>query len=149
MLFRSADFTSTSAADIIIDTFKFDAQPTDVKLFGTLFSPFDPVKFSLAVIETDSSPLQSFSFDGAGGSRQDLVSFRATVAANTPFRLIVLGSGVDTAGNPLTSGTVTYGGSVFASAVPEPETYALLMAGLVGVGAAVRRTQRAASTTAA
>lgn len=140
-----AVFTNPSGDGFFVDTFYFAALPSSSTVFVSLFGLGDPIQFLTAAIETDDlNPSQSVGF--APG--QDLVKFQGTVGANTTFHLVVTGASTLLGVDGLPFGPVSYGGAVIA-AVPEPDTYALLIAGLVGVGAAVRRTQRAASTTAA
>jgi hypothetical protein len=51
------------------------------------------------------------------------------------YQLVVSGTGV-------TGGSASYGGNIVATPVPEPETYALMMAGLAAVGFVAARRRR-------
>ena len=77
--------------------------------------------YTFATIGVDTSPADGFSFTGlAAGS----------------YALTFVGA---------TSGTLggSYGGAILAQTIPEPETYALMLAGLAAVGfVAMRRRQR-------
>ena len=141
-----AVFTQTSSADVFADTFEFAALPSASTVVFSLFGVLGPVEFFVADVIAGGDS-QSFSFFPEDGPL-NRVRFQTSIAANTPFSLTVLGAGVPLAGEAFATGFVTYAGAVVAS-VPEPETYALLMAGLVGVGAAARRKQRAAAPLAA
>ncbi len=50
------------------------------------------------------------------------------------YSLVVSGTGV-------TGGSASYGGSIVATPVPEPETYAMMLAGLAALGFLARRRQ--------
>ncbi len=142
----AAVFTQTSSAELFVDTLEFAALPSASNVVFTLFGVLGPVEFFVADVASGGES-QFFSFFPEDGPLNP-VSFQTSIAANTPFSLTVLGVGVPLAGEDFATGFVTYAGAVVAS-VPEPETYALLMAGLVGVGAAARRKQRTAAPLAA
>lgn len=116
-------FSLNSAADsfggvIEIDPWlnKLDIDVSTVSLF-----------FGSSLVGQDSSPL-AFSFGNLLAGNYSL-----QVAGNV---------GRD---HGLTGAPVAYGGTMMtvAAAVPEPETYAMMFAGLIGVGAAVRRRKAA------
>jgi hypothetical protein len=58
-----------------------------------------------------------------------------TVTASAPFQLVLAGA----AGNP---NFRSYSGNLSVALVPEPETYAMLLAGLAGIGFILRRRGR-------
>ena len=57
--------------------------------------------------------------------------FGLTSIANSPFIVTILGSGA----NPNSA----YSGQIHVSAIPEPESYAMMLAGLLGIVGFVRR----------
>lgn len=133
--------TPTSQDGFIVDTFEFAALPNAGTLFLNFFGLIDPVQFLIVAVETSNSS-EGMGFPGGAGP----VTFQTGIAANTPFKVVLTAASLkldSTTSKPL--GPVTYGASFVVATVPEPETYALLMAGLVGVGAAARRQRRAAA----
>ena len=119
---------------LFIDTFSFIPDTFQGRVSVRLSSLSGPVSFFTASLNG-----QDFSFFPELG--QVDFSFSASVNNDVPLTLIVFGAVLDMDGNP--NGTGSYGGSITA-AVPEPQTYALLLAGLAAIGFAVRR-KRAAS----
>ncbi len=113
-------------------------QGADMALVGVR----GPVQFFVADVASGSGSA-SFSFFPEDGPLPP-VSFHTNIAANTPLTLTVLGSGVQVGDAPFATGSLTYGVAVVAT-VPEPETYALMLLGLIGVGGMARRQQHAAS----
>ena len=83
---------------------------------------------------------QSFS-TGPDGGPFNTFAFQAQVTADMPLHLSVFGANLLDDGNP--GGQGSYFGSITAvsdvAAVPEPATFALMLAGLVGVGLTRRR----------
>lgn len=76
---------------------------------------------SFSVIGTDTNPADGFTFSGLSAGS---------------YSLTFVG---------LTTGTLggSYGGAILAQTIPEPETYALMLAGLAAIGfAALRRRER-------
>ena len=134
--------TQTSSAEFFTDTFDFAALPSSADVVFALFGVRGPVQFFVADVFSGGSSA-SFSFFPEDGPLSP-VSFHTNIAANTPFSLTVLGSGVPLPGEGFASGSLTYGVAVVAT-VPEPETYALMLLGLIGVGGMARRQQRAGS----
>ena len=137
-----AVLVQTSPAEIFVDTFEFAALASESDVVFSLFGVIGAVEFTVANVAVGVPDFfQFFSEDGPLSP----VSFQTRIAAATPFSLTILGNGPAPVGGGFATGSLTYGVAVIATAVPEPETYALLMAGLVGVGAAARRQQRAAA----
>ena len=139
-----AVITPTSLGGFIVDTFEFAALPNAGTVFLNFFGLIDPVQFLIVSVEPSSGSVStstSMGFPGGAGP----VSFQTSIAANTPFNVVLTAASLKLDANNEPLGPVTYGGSVVVATVPEPETYALLMAGLIGVGAAARRKQRAAA----
>ena len=85
---------------------------------------------------------QSFSTGPAGGPFTNF-SFQAQVTADMPLKLTVFGTAFDDNGDPFGQGS--YRGTISAvsdvAAVPEPATFALILAGLVGAGLVRRRSR--------
>jgi hypothetical protein len=124
----------TQMADgLIIDTFTFLPAAFAGTVSVTLSSLSGPVSFFTASLND-----QNFSFfpeiDGPD------FSFSASVTDDVPLMLTVFGAVLDSDGNP--NGTGSYQGVINAAsvvAVPEPETYALMLAGIAAVGWGARR----------
>ncbi len=125
----------TQAADgLVVDDFSFSPTAFDATVSVTLSSLSGPVSFFTAAFYPDTAAEIDFQnlTNDVGGS----FSFAAPVTSSMPLTLRVFGAVTDAMGN--LGGSGAYHVSVIA-AVPEPATYALLFAGLIGVGAAVRR----------
>ncbi len=72
------------------------------------------------VVGTDSSPSDGFSFG---------------ILSSGSYALTFIGQSTGTAGG-------SYGGSIYAVPVPEPETYALMLGGLAAIGFLANRRRR-------
>lgn len=118
---------------LFIDTFSFIPDSFSGRVSVTLTSLSGPVSFFTASLNG-----QDFSFFPELGLPN--FSFQALVSSDTPLTLTVFGAVVDSNGNP--NGPGSYGGSITAAAVPEPQTWALLLAGLAGIAFAARRPRR-------
>jgi hypothetical protein len=112
-------FSLTDSADSFGGTVEVDPWLNKLDIDVSSVSLF----FGSGLVGTDSSP-GSFSFGSLLSG-----NYRLEVAGN-----VSLDGGWHNA-------PVAYGGSMLtvASAVPEPETYAMMLVGLFGVGAVVRR----------
>ena len=115
---------------LFIDTFSFTPDSFAGLVSVTLSSVSGPVSFFTASLNG-----QDFSFFPDDG-RVDF-SFQALVTSDMPLMLTVFGAVLNADGNP--EGMGSYRGTINAVAVPEPETYVLMLAGLAGVGFAARR----------
>lgn len=123
-----------AASGLVIDDFSFVPGAFDGTVSITLASLSGPVSFFTAAFFSDTAgeiDFQNLTND-AGGS----FSFAAPVTSALPLTLRVFGAVTDTSGN--LGGDGSYRVSVTA-AVPEPASYALLLAGLLAVGIAARR----------
>ena len=124
-----------SATGFFLDTFEFTPATFSGMVSVSLASLSGPVNFFSALLNG-----QGFSFFPEDG--QSTFAFNATVASNVPLTLQVLGFAGDA--DTLTGAAGTYSGTITAhvAAIPEPQTYALMLAGLGVVGAMIRRRQR-------
>ena len=117
---------------LFIDTFSFIPDTFRGRVSVSLTSLSGPVSFFTASLND-----QNFSFFPELG--QINFSFSAFVNNDVPLTLTVFGAVLDKDGNP--GGLGSYGGSITA-AVPEPQTWALLLAGLSGIAVAARTARR-------
>ncbi|HEV7815432.1 MAG TPA: FxDxF family PEP-CTERM protein, partial [Janthinobacterium sp.] len=138
------NFISTDLNHSFSDVFSFTL-PTSFDTATSLTSNFLPTKdlnisgFYLTQIDpTTQATLATYQgVDGtASGSKMDLWSLSAYGLSSGTYTLTVTGTVVGTQGG-------SYGGDIVVAAVPEPETYAMLMAGLGLVGCVARRRKQA------
>lgn len=128
--------TFTQAVDgLFIDNYTFDPASFSGVVSVTLSSSSGPVSFFTASLNNID-----FSFGPSGPL--DVVTFSASVFDDVPLTLTVFGSVLDALGN--LGGAGSYSGTITAAAaIPEPQTYALMLAGLLGVAWAARRPRSA------
>ncbi|TDP74379.1 FxDxF family PEP-CTERM protein [Roseateles toxinivorans] len=120
----------TQAVDgLFVDTFSFKPAAVDGLVSVTLSSLAGPVSFFSASLNG-----QDFSYFPELGQTDFM--FQAQVSSGTPLSLTVFGAVLDGDGNPLGAGS--YSGAITV-AVPEVQSYALMLAGLVGLALAARR----------
>ena len=118
-----------SVNGFFLDTFTFIPQAVSGNVLVSLMPTSGSVNFFSALLND-----QGFSFDPDGGN--STFSFSAMVGSNQPLLLQVLGFGGDA--SDLTGMPASYAGTVTA-AIPEPQTYALMLAGLALVAGAARK----------
>lgn len=126
-------FTSASAGDTFADKFTFSGSGVLSAFVGAFTSPqlLDAIEISNFQVFNSAG----FSLDGTKWSQGAFDSWTADSTGtllNDTYSVLVTGK-------LLTSAVTSYGGSVTVSAVPEPETFAMLAAGLGIIGFAGRR----------
>lgn len=113
---------------LFVDTFDFTPASFNGLVSASLRPIAGPINFFAAILNGEE-----FSFLPESGLTT--FDFQSRVFANQPLELQVFGFAGDA--QTLTEATATYGGTITAqalSAVPEPETYAFLLAGLAVLG---------------
>jgi len=150
----AADFERSSTVTLVDGTSDFGpVESFDVGSLNKTFS--DVFYFTIAGLSSADSNVSSISFDETAGinfSQFDLYKVGSSTAAaqgslDAESGLWIL-SGTNltagsyffkVAGTVATNDAVTYSGNVLVSAVPEADTYAMLLAGLGLVGVIARR----------
>lgn len=140
----TASFSST-VAGAFTDTWQFSLTEQSTVTAGVF-------NVSFSVLGNSSGAITGFEawLDGIqllGSSSSQLLAGGLTLTTQTQATVATLNPGVHTVmvkGTGVTGGAATYTGYVQAVPVPEPETYAMLGAGLgvIGFVAARRRRQR-------
>jgi hypothetical protein len=141
--FAAAFSTTETLSGLFVDTFTFSLPATFSGLLGsgalTFASMSGPV--SLVVASLDAANGISV----ASPADADTIAFPSSLAysgAMAPLTLTVLGFAGDPFADP-TPVSARYGGSITfnaaVAAVPEPETYGLMLAGLAAIGYASRK----------
>ena len=143
--FASTFSTTETMSGLFVDTFTFSLPAAFGGLLGsgalTFASMTGPV--SLVVASLDAANGVSV----ASPQGADTIAFPSSLIylnAMAPLTLTVLGFAGDPFSNPVAlragySGSISFNTAV--AAVPEPETYGLILAGLVATGYVVRRRQ--------
>ncbi len=142
LLAPTASFSRTVSAGSFMDTYNFDlsvasivaASATNVEITFGSFS-FGGISGFAAMLNNQPLNLNSFTSSNGGVTVKTSVLAGSTTLPAGTFLLKISG----TAG----PGGASYGGNIVATPVPEPESYAMLLAGLGVMGAiAVRRNKR-------
>lgn len=129
---------TVAAGDTFTDTYTFDLTQA-VDIFGGVASPFSIFKgLTVKGLAFDSVTLSGAELVGERASSVTLPQFEfSNLAAGSLYVLTIKGHAVGSLGG-------SYQGDILsAAAVPEPETVALLIAGLAVVGTLSRRRQAA------
>lgn len=138
----SASFSRTVSVGYFEDLYNFDlsvpsivaASATNVEITFGSFS-FGGISGFAAMLNNQPLNLNSFTSSNGGVTVKTSVLAGSTTLPAGTFLLKISG----TAG----PGGASYGGNIVATPVPEPESYAMLLAGLGVMGAiAVRRNKR-------
>lgn len=131
-----------SVTGLAVDTFTFTPAAFTGSVAVSFMPLAGPINFFSALLNG-----QGFSFDPDAGS--STFAFNANVTADMPLelQLLVFAGDLDT----LTPATGRYGGTITATAaavgvIPEPQTYALLLAGLALTGAVAGAGKRRRAT---
>ena len=127
-----------SVTGFFLDTFDFTPASFSGLVSVSLRPVSGPVNFFSALLGNDG-----FGFLPENGLTT--FDFQSNLSAASPFELVVLGFAGDA--DILAAAPAVYSGTITAQAVaaiPEPETYALLLAGLAVLGAVGRRRARSA-----
>lgn len=128
----TATFQRT-VSGFFLDTFEFTPATFSGNVAVSLVPVSGPVNFFAALLNN-----QGFSFLPESGATT--FAFQANVSADVPLSLQVLGFAGDA--ETLTGAAAVYSGTITATSVaviPEPETYALMLAGLASIAALRRR----------
>ena len=142
VLAPTASFSRTVGAGSFMDTYNFDlsvasivaASATNVEITFGGFS-FGGISNFAATLNNKPLLFNLFESTGDGVTISTSVVAGSTSLPAGNFKLTV--SGIAAAGG------ASYGGNIVATPVPEPESYAMLLAGLGVMGAiAVRRNKR-------
>lgn len=124
----SGTFTRT-ADGLFVDSFSFLPESFSGRVSVSLSSLGGSLSFFTASLNG-----HDFSYFPESGN--PVFAFQARVSADRPLGLTVFGAVLDATGKPRGAGSYT--GTVTA-AVPEPAAWALMLAGLAGVGWLARR----------
>jgi hypothetical protein len=135
-------FSALAYGSSFVDTYSFDIAPDSVTVGTTvtinLDLPFFPgPEFELTNMSikfTDAAGVIVYDVDSQSHNSDYTLSVVATLPADLGYQFVVSG---DVTGNLGGS----YGGVLQALPVPEPETHAMLLAGLCLMGAISRRTR--------
>ena len=131
-----------AANGLVIDDFSFTPESFGGLVSVTLSNLSGPVSFFTAAFIPDTS--SEIDFSNLSNDPSADFSFSALVSSAMPLTLRVFGAVTQPDGNPGGAGTYHVAVTEAIAAVPEPQTYALLLAGLAAtsVGVARRRTRR-------
>jgi hypothetical protein len=111
--------------------------PGDYSFTDFLIEAQGPLEFDSVVLSSIKNKVRNIVvFDINADGTQAIGSGVFTVEADCGLEVCVY---LDIAGMQQRGQEAGYGGNLIAAAIPEPETYALMLAGLAAVGFAVRR----------
>ena len=132
-----AGMLDVAADGLIIDDYSFTPESFDGLVSVTLTSLSGPINFFTAAFFPDTAGEIDFSnlSDTVGAS----FSYASLVTSAMPLTMRIFGAVVDADGNLGGSGEYRIAVTTQVAAVPEPGTYALLLAGLFGLAYAARQ----------
>lgn len=140
--------TTESVSGLFVDSFTFSLPAAVSASLGsaslTFASMSGPVSLVVATLDAANG------VSVASPPDSDMIAFPSTLTlpgAIAPLTLTVLGYAGNAFAEPVAL-TAGYSGSIrfnTVAAIPEPETYALMLAGLAAVGCAARRRQAKAA----
>lgn len=133
-------FSAIAYGSSFVDTYVFDIAPQSVTVGTAVTINLDIPLFpgpefelsNMSIKFTDATGVTTFDIDNQTNPADNTLSVFATLPAALGYKFIVAGDVTGSFGG-------SYGGVLQAMPVPEPETYAMFMAGLGLMGFMARR----------
>ena len=126
----STGFSSTPVAGGFVDLFTFSLATTSVAnaSITSVVNGLQDIDFSFIAL---TGPSGVFSFTQVLADPFETWALSSVTLAPGAYTLSVIGLN--------SSAVASYGGNIGVTAIPEPQTYALLLGGLIGMGFIARR----------